>query len=353
LGHESRICDEQVHPAAAEDRERFRGQKMRGSEKRAFFRRPSGRVAIIGVLLLVETVFVGVPPAMAQATRTWVSGVGDDANPCSRTAPCKTWAGAISKTATGGEINALDPGGFGALTITKSITIDGGGHIASTLSVGVPGFIINAASAKVVLRNIQINGTTGATQGTLGIRALAFTSLHVENVQISGFSQNGIIVDVTGANQRVSIKDTSITETGGGILFKAPNGGAYSAHVERTHLFNNTFGLRSESNTTVSVRDSVAANNTNNGFNAAGVASPAGPVKLFLESCIAANNGVTGVASNSVAGSPTTVWISNLASTGNANGILAGGGGSIISAKNNTVLNNGTDGSPTSSVAQI
>src|SRR5688500_2946121 len=62
-------------------------------------------------------------PAQAQATRTWVSGVGDDANPCSRTAPCKTFAGAISKTAAAGEINCLDPGGFGGLTITKSIMI--------------------------------------------------------------------------------------------------------------------------------------------------------------------------------------------------------------------------------------
>src|SRR3712207_2348146 len=61
--------------------------------------------------------------ASAQATRTWVSGVGDDANPCSRTAPCKTFAGAISKTANGGEINCLDPGGFGGVTITKSLTI--------------------------------------------------------------------------------------------------------------------------------------------------------------------------------------------------------------------------------------
>jgi len=65
--------------------------------------------------------------AQAQATRTWVSGVGDDANPCSRTAPCKTFAGAISKTAAGGEISVLDPGGFGAVTITKSITINGDG----------------------------------------------------------------------------------------------------------------------------------------------------------------------------------------------------------------------------------
>src|SRR5271168_2938804 len=93
-------------------------------------------------------------PASAQATRTWVSGVGDDANPCSRTAPCKTFAGAISKTATGGEIDALDPGGFGALTITKSITIDGGPGIAGVLVSGTNGFTVNAGtSAVVTLRN--------------------------------------------------------------------------------------------------------------------------------------------------------------------------------------------------------
>src|SRR5205809_5695698 len=81
--------------------------------------------------------------AQAQATRTWVSGVGDDANPCSRTAPCKTFAGAISKTAGGGEISVLDPGGFGAVTITKSITIDGTGMLSSILAASTTGIIIN------------------------------------------------------------------------------------------------------------------------------------------------------------------------------------------------------------------
>src|SRR4029434_3668867 len=78
-----------------------------------------------------------------QATRTWVSGVGDDVTPCSRTAPCKTFAGAISKTAAGGEINAIDPGGFGAVTITKSITLDGGtgSGWASILAAGTSGII--------------------------------------------------------------------------------------------------------------------------------------------------------------------------------------------------------------------
>ena len=89
--------------------------------------------------------------AQAQATRTWVSGVGDDANPCSRTAPCKTFAGAISKTANFGEIDALDPGGFGAVTITKSITIDGGGgQVASVLAAGTFGIQISATATDIV-----------------------------------------------------------------------------------------------------------------------------------------------------------------------------------------------------------
>src|SRR3954463_5239202 len=85
--------------------------------------------------------------ASAQATRTWVSGVGDDVNPCSRTAPCKTFAGAISKTANGGEIDALDPGGFGTITITKAITIDGTGTFASILNSGVNGVNVNVTTA--------------------------------------------------------------------------------------------------------------------------------------------------------------------------------------------------------------
>src|SRR5437868_12596468 len=98
--------------------------------------------------------------AFGQATRTWVSGVGDDVNPCSRTAPCKTFAGAISKTAPGGEISVLDPGGFGAVTITKSITIDGGGgQVASVLVAGTNGIVVQAGANDVVtLRNIRING---------------------------------------------------------------------------------------------------------------------------------------------------------------------------------------------------
>ncbi|HEV2914081.1 MAG TPA: hypothetical protein VGX92_12435, partial [Pyrinomonadaceae bacterium] len=133
--------------------------------------------------------------AHAQATRTWVSGVGDDVNPCSRTAPCKTFAGAISKTATGGEIDALDPGGFGAITITKSITIDGGAALAGILAAGTNGVNVNDSgsatpnTAVVSLRNLSING---ATTGLVGVNISAGRTVSIDNCSIVGFrSGNG------------------------------------------------------------------------------------------------------------------------------------------------------------------
>src|SRR6516165_2829087 len=125
---------------------------------------------------LIAFVVLGAAMMFGQASRTWVSGVGDDANPCSRTAPCKTFAGAIAKTAAGGEIDALDPGGFGALTITKAITLDGGsGIVASVLASGVNGIVIAAgATDTVVLRNLQINGAgTAAGTDTRGVKFLS------------------------------------------------------------------------------------------------------------------------------------------------------------------------------------
>src|SRR6516162_5894059 len=136
-------------------------------------------------------------PAFGQATRTWVSGVGDDANPCSRTAPCKTFAGAISKTAAGGEIDALDPGGFGAVTITKAITIDGGGgQIASVLASGTNGINVNAGPTDVVtLRNLRINGiVSSAGGGVNGVQYNTGGALHIENCYIFGFTGDGIDV---------------------------------------------------------------------------------------------------------------------------------------------------------------
>src|ERR1700722_10645018 len=113
-----------------------------------------------------------------MSTRTWVSGVGDDANPGSRTAPCKTFAGAMSKTDPGGEINVVDPGGFGALTITKALTIDGAGTFASVLASGTAGITISAGPNDVgALRNLSIHG---AASGLDGIHFLSGAALHIE-----------------------------------------------------------------------------------------------------------------------------------------------------------------------------
>src|SRR2546421_8319241 len=132
------------------------------------------------VSLVVAVISAFASLAQAQATRTWVSGVGDDVNPCSRTAPCKTFAGAISKTALGGEIDCLDEGGFGSVTIPKALTIDGtfGSGCGSILAHGTIGINVNDSASGspntsiVRLRNLSIQGA-GVTPGTIGIN---FTS---------------------------------------------------------------------------------------------------------------------------------------------------------------------------------
>jgi hypothetical protein len=163
--------------------------------------------------------------ASAQATRTWVSGVGDDANPCSRTAPCKTFAGAISKTADGGEINCLDPGGFGTVTITKSLKIDCD-QVGGILSGGISGIIINNANAVVILRSLEINGTlptsVGGAAGTgNGIRILAAKFVHIEDLHIAGFSGTGTsgnCIDVASSNAaQLSIENSTLEDCTVGI----------------------------------------------------------------------------------------------------------------------------------------
>ena len=148
--------------------------------------------------------------AHAQATRTWVSGVGDDANPCSRTAPCKTYAGAISKTAAGGVISTLDPGGFGAVTITKSITIDGTGQIAGILAAGTNGVVINAAATDtVVLRNLEIHGANTGLDGVRVVNAGA-RAVHIEHCRIEKFSSQGIEVLPTSGTVEVYVRDSQV-----------------------------------------------------------------------------------------------------------------------------------------------
>ena len=260
--------------------------------------------------------------AQAQASRTWVSGVGSDANPCSLTAPCKTFAGAISKTAAGGEIDALDPGGFGGLTISKSITIDGGGgQVASVLVSGTNGINVNAGPTDVVtLRNLRINGIASSAGG--GVNGVQYNSggdLHVENCYIFGFTGDGIKVATTGT-VTLFVTDTFLTNNKNGIEI-APSASNARSTLVRVQAQGNTQSgfLLDPSNGGAStvISDSSASGN------GTGISVTGG--KLFLGSSVIAKNNF-GVSIT---------------------------GGSVVSYKTNIIDgNSGGDGTPLPSTPQ-
>lgn len=230
--------------------------------------------------------------AAAQATRTWVSGVGDDANPCSRTAPCKTFAGAISKTAAGGEISVLDPGGFGAVTITKSITLSGAGNSSSILVAGTNGITINVGQTDVVtLTGLELEGISGsgASPGLSGVKMVSPGRLQIVNCQIRDFSVAGVEI--------------------------VPASGTAKAVIDNTQIINATTGIISD-----------ATNGTT--------------LAVVSKSSLTAN----GRAGAEAIGANGRVLLSDSLVTGNLTGLLSTSGGGIISMGNNTLANNNTQG---------
>lgn len=186
-------------------------------------------------------------PVHAQAVRTWISGLGDDVNPCSRTAPCKTFAGAISKTSAGGVINCLDAGGYGNVSITKSITLDCTGIIGDILAAGVTGIIINIDSANgmiVRLRGLTINGTLN---GVTGISITGTTTndnaISIEECAIDGFTQFGAAN--TAKNGRLFIKNTVIRNNwGAAVGIAVPSGvSTVKATLDNVSTFDSNFGF--------------------------------------------------------------------------------------------------------------
>lgn len=297
--------------------------------------------------------------AQAQATRTWVSGVGDDVNPCSRTAPCKTFAGAISKTAAGGEIDALDPGGFGTVTVTKSITLDGQGTLASILSSGVNGVIVNAGATDVViLRNLTINGAGAPGGGGLrGVNFLAGGALHVENCTIFNFTSTspglglGIDFEPSAASQLFVVNTSFRNNVGGGILVKPGVSGSAKVSIENSQLDNNLFGIRAEDGAKVTVNNSSASGNSKNGF--LSVSNSTG-TEMNLERCVSRNNGSNGISS---VGVNSIIRLSYVTVTDNVNGLTSQTSGQIISvlqggSGTNFIAGNGTDGTTTGTITR-
>ena len=305
---------------------------------------------------LITPLLLGATLLNAQASRTWISGVGDDANPCSRTAPCKTFAGAISKTAAGGEIDVLDPGGFGAVTITKSITLDGGnGQVASILASGQNGIVVSAGAAdNIVIRNLSINGVNGTISGGLnGIRFLSGKSLRIENCSISGFTQRGIDIspNVTAGNPpTVSVINTTSNDNSDSGIRSSGSQRALVSIVNSRFNNNGIYGVFAGDYSRFSVNGSDASGNGTAGFIAL---ANAGDVVMNISNSTATNNSVstnaagTGIqAGGGIATSIVRLYgvviMSNF-----PNGMVSASNGSIVSFGHNA--NSGT-GTPNSTI---
>jgi hypothetical protein len=293
--------------------------------------------------------FLQAAPVHAQASRTWVSGVGDDANPCSRTAPCKTFAGAISKTAVNGEINCLDPGGFGAVTITKSITIDCHEVFASILNAGTNGINIPFDSfaqtdvrKTVRLRNLNLNGVN---TGLIGIRItggaiITGGAVFIEDCLIDGnFGgvARGISEERTGGGE-LFISNTTVRNMGQTGIQVNPGGGTVAglrinAVFDSIRVENANFGVAIGNNGRAMINRSVFAGHSQGGIEAEG---PLAAVQVDVSNSVSSNNG-TGVQNG---GGTVTIRLSN-------NDIAFNGtafGGATQSFNNNRVQGNETLG---------
>jgi hypothetical protein len=259
--------------------------------------------------------------AQAQATRTWVSGLGDDANPCSRTAPCKTFPGAYSRTAVGGEIDVIDPGGFGTISISHALTIDGGGGLMASIlaSSGTTGVVINAASTdNVILRNLTIQGVSQSSfPGVTGI-TLNSGRLSVEHCVIENFTTYGIGNSTTQATF-MSVRDTTINNVGTAGIFSKTTSGTNGVVFAHSFVFNSGSGLWAGANSDVEASDSTFANNVGAGLYA-----------------------------DAQGGANALMGVHHSTSSHNAHGVLAAGGGTIRVGDSVITFNtvNGVLGSP-------
>ena len=299
-------------------------------------------------------------PSYAQATRTWVSGVGDDVNPCSRTAPCKTFAGAISKTAPGGEINCLDPAGFGAVTITKSVTLDCTGTLGGMLASSTTGVIVNGANVVVNLRSLQINGGPPNLPGVNGIRFIQGARLHIDNVLVQNFlgaAPNGVGLQFAPSGASSLVVDNSYfvnngtATTGAGIRIAPTGTGSARVTLNRVHVDNNAFGIVADAGSStgginITISDSVSASNRQDGI-LASTTGAAAPIGILVKNTRSTNN-TFGIRS---LGTGATIRVDGSSVIGNGTGLSFSGGGALLSYGNNNVDANGTDGTFSGSAA--
>jgi len=291
----------------------------------------------------IVAIALSVAPAHAQ-TRTWVSGVGDDANPCSRTAPCKTFAGAISKTAAGGEISVLDPGGYGPVTINKALTINGEGTLTSIV-MGGSGTAINVAagaSDQVILRNLTINGAGGGNDGIF----ISSGNVTIDKCFIYGFTSGffgGLAVNITASGSlNVDIRDTALSNNSCGVAAQTTSG-TVTVSLDNVHITAApVFGVVTlSSGVLMSVRNSYIKNagtavNTNSGTST-----------ITLDHSELTNNS-TAVNASAVG---STIRMTDVSMYDNSTGVAFAAGATVASANNNHSQGNTTSTAPNGTVS--
>ena len=306
------------------------------------------RAALIAVATLTTGMLYSAPAA-AQATRTWISGVGDDANPCSRTAPCKTFQGALPKTAAGGEINCLDPGGFGAVTITKSISIICDNTEAGILVAATNAIIVNGAGAVVQISGLDFEGL-GQT-GVAGVSAIWFVngaSLTVRNSKMRGFRNSYAINFTPSANATLTVDNVAISESGiasnvlsGGIAVAPLVGASVQATLTNVQIVNGlNAGLRIDTQAgagtaaAVTVKDTLISN-TGSGITLRSLAGA--PATLTLTDSIVAGNVATGIMAK---GAASVARVGTTTITGNLDALSIASGASILTYGDNRLDGN-------------
>jgi hypothetical protein len=283
--------------------------------------------------------------ASASVARTWVSGIGDDANAssptfCSRTAPCRTFAGAFSATSAGGEIDVFDSGGYGALTITRAVTINATGVTAGVVVSSTNAItVLAAASDTVILRGLDINGLNGTASPSLdGVKVTQAGTVRIEDSSIYGFGRNGINFAPTNPGAKLFVENTTIHDnTGNGVLVDPPVGGSAVARLSNDAIESGACGIVASS-----LGGSDAGPFTTNCGTPAGGAA-AGAATLTATNTSASGNAGAGVLSNGAG-----IAIGGDVVTNNATGLQELNGGTIQSLGDNDVFSNGADGSPTS-----
>ena len=299
-------------------------------------------VALALCVLVLELVAAGsAHPALAFGSqiRTFVATTGSDADPCSRIAPCRTFGAALAQTASGGEIVALDSGGYGTVEIYQAVTIVAAPGVQASISPSSSDAIYVQAGPTdtVVLRNLNLNGQ-GANYGVHYVRA---GSLHLENLTISGFAFYGIQMSVFGASD-LYVADTVIRGNGFGGMYLYSTTGARATFVNTRAEQNGGYGFRAAENVNVYVKDSVSSGN-DYGFGA--VTDNGTAVQMNIEDSVATGNTVYGIfAGTGSNGGSALIRVSNSTVTGNYYGVHFNAPASTLTRGNNTVEGNQTNG---------